>query len=137
MSLTAKPAWICSHSMNGRAGLLTIDAPSCCVIRGVKASLVRRPDPSTRGALTSNLTIECAQFAGEHSRLVAQRLPICSAPEECGAFRGLGVTPQRGLSSGDLVSGRGWDEVWQGQQSPMYKNILSFVALPKGNMTSG
>ena len=69
MSLTAKPAWICSHSMNGRAGLLIVHAPSCRVIRGVEPSFVRRLDRSARWALISNLTIEFAQFAGEQSRL--------------------------------------------------------------------
>jgi len=39
---------ICSHSMNGKAELLIICAPSCRVIRRVEASFVR-PDPLARG----------------------------------------------------------------------------------------
>jgi len=76
MSLTAKPAWIYWHSMNGRAERLTIYAPSCCVIRSVEPSFVGGPSPVDTLAFRSNLTIESAHFAGEHSHPVASRLLI-------------------------------------------------------------
>src|SRR5215471_10933939 len=78
MSLAAKPAWICSHSMKGTAGLVMIYAPSCRVIQGVELSFVGRPGPVNPLTVTSNLTISSDHLATGPSRPVAKGLPIIS-----------------------------------------------------------
>src|ERR1043166_1881877 len=72
MSLTAKPAWLCSHSMNGRAGLVTICAPYWRLIQS-RTFLRLRSSPVDPLALRSNLTWS-SRIPRDHSRVASLTL---------------------------------------------------------------